>query len=579
MNNQRIRFSIFHRALLMSLALVTILIVAFVLVLAELGDMTRTIEGQGIQVDAQNHAIDAQRILVREQQDQQLLQQETFQAYSLYSKFIYWRFDSILTGDRLSTEQGDKAEKQLREKLVLITQLNEDMGEAVDVVAIYLDSFNKKIQETFELVQEEAPRFEITSKVGEAQTHSMAMNAIFEGILETGAGIVQKAGRGVSETGETVAAAAAKVKASSEAVQQQGAALNTDVLIILCVSSIGSVLIGVWLARSITQPIQRLTAVITRIDRDSDLTCRVTDLPAHEIGDIGHAFNRMLEKFNGIVGNMKDTAQDLSHSAVASAKVSQTTSQSAQQLMAEIDQVAAATNEMAATIKGINEHTSDAVQQANTAQAACREGQLIVAKTLEAIKSLEASTVEGVESVRKLAEHSERIGSVLDVIRSIAEQTNLLALNAAIEAARAGDAGRGFAVVADEVRTLAQRTGQSTQEIQSMTEALQQGTQHVVERMNANQGQASSALEKAAGTTAAIDRIIGAVQAIAQTNQNISRATDEQTRAADSIDQSVVRISHLTGDLSHAADQTSASGDQLARLVENLKAVVVQFKS
>ena len=247
-------------------------------------------------------------------------------------------------------------------------------------------------------------------------------------------------------------------------------------------------------------------------------------------------------------------------------------------MRSETDQVATASNEMAVTVKGINGHTDEAVEQARTAAEACRSGQQIIAQTMHAIETLADRIFESAESVRQLAGNADNIGSVLDVIRSIAEQTNLLALNAAIEAARAGEAGRGFAVVADEVRTLAKRTGDSTDEIQKMIERLQNDTQQVVTKMESSREQATTTLSSAGQTTSAIEHILTSVTAINSTNEQISHATQEQTEAAESIDQSIVNISQLTGDVSDAATKTAQASESLRAMVDELKRLVVQFR-
>lgn len=571
------RFTLFHRAMLMTMALLIILIIAFGLVIRGVKSITNTIEGQSAFITSQNQAIKTQNKLVHEQQNKLRLQTATFEAYGLYSKYLYWRLNSVASADSQSVSEGDKTEKQLRDKLKAIGKLSPDLGEATDGVALYLDDFNTDIKQAYDLATKGASSQQISGPMGSAQSQAIAMNSMFDAILSEAAQSVTDAGSGVLGAGEKLSKAAEQVQASSDSVQDQGHQLQKRIFLILAVAILVSVVVGWLLARSISRPLRRLSSVILDIENTNDLSKRVTYMGRNEIGDIGQAFNSMLEKFGVIIRDLSNAAEQLSKAADDSAAASSSTDQSVQQLRSETDQVATASNEMAVTVKGINDHTNDAVNQARSAAEACKSGQAIIAQTMHAIESLADRIFESSESVRHLAQHAEGIGSVLDVIRSIAEQTNLLALNAAIEAARAGEAGRGFAVVADEVRTLAQRTGASTDEIQGMIERLQNETQNVVKRMESSREQASSTLSGAGQTTTAIEGILSAVTAINSTNEQISHATEEQTGAAESIDQSIVNISQLTGDVSNAATRTAAASETLRQMVEELHRLVAQF--
>ncbi|MGE8408039.1 MAG: methyl-accepting chemotaxis protein [Pseudomonas sp.] len=244
----------------------------------------------------------------------------------------------------------------------------------------------------------------------------------------------------------------------------------------------------------------------------------------------------------------------------------------------EIEQVATAANEMSATAHDVARNAAQAAHAARGADQASREGLELVAVTRQSIDRLAADMDLAMDRVRALAGRSEQIGTVLDVIRAIAEQTNLLALNAAIEAARAGEAGRGFAVVADEVRNLAQRTQVSVEEIRHVIEALQNGTQEVVEAMHDGQRQAQDSTSRMEQAVPALQRVGEAVAVISDMNLQIASAAEEQSAVAEEVNRNVSGIRDVTESLAGQADESARISHALNRLANEQQALMAQFR-
>jgi methyl-accepting chemotaxis protein len=219
--------------------------------------------------------------------------------------------------------------------------------------------------------------------------------------------------------------------------------------------------------------------------------------------------------------------------------------------------------------------TSDASNHSNRSAQA---GQARVVETVQSIQTLTDNVQATSALVQNLADQSQDIGKVLDVIRSIAEQTNLLALNAAIEAARAGESGRGFAVVADEVRALAHRTQQSTLEIDKMVSAMRSGSAQALESMQTSSERANETLTLAQGAGESLTDITSSINQISERNLVIASAAEEQAQVAREVDRNIVNIRDLSMQSTQGANQISASSNELSRLAGDLNQVVARFK-
>ncbi|CAO3305565.1 methyl-accepting chemotaxis protein [Pseudomonas sp. P14-2025] len=249
-----------------------------------------------------------------------------------------------------------------------------------------------------------------------------------------------------------------------------------------------------------------------------------------------------------------------------------------QQLFREIDQVATASQEMTATSHDVAKNAAHAADAATRVDDATREGLQAIRNTNTAISEL-AQHIDGtMTDVGALADNGEKIGGVLEVIRSIAEQTNLLALNAAIEAARAGESGRGFAVVADEVRHLARRTQDSIIEIREVIETLQAGTLSVVHAMRHSQLQVASSVDEVQRTSQVLDRIGVQVEIIGEMTLQIASAAEEQSVASDEVSRTMVAIRDVTRGLAAQSEQAALIGHNLNELANEQQRIMGNFR-
>ena len=311
---------------------------------------------------------------------------------------------------------------------------------------------------------------------------------------------------------------------------------------------------------------------------EGDLGARVGYKHNDELGHIATAFNRMAEKFNGVIRELQGCAGQLASAAEETSVVTSQTREGIIRQKSETEQVATAINEMNATVHDVAHNAVHAAEATRKADQSSVEGKAVVDKTVDAIGEIATEVEQASEVIHELERESENIGSVLDVIKSIAEQTNLLALNAAIEAARAGERGRGFAVVADEVRTLAGRTQASTAEIEEMIIRLQTGANKAVNVMESSKSKTNVGVEQAAAAGSALATITSAVDRIAEMNTQIASAAEEQSAVTEEINRNVASISQIAEQTSTGAEQTAHASEDLSRLASQLNAVVVQFR-
>ncbi|WP_207063108.1 methyl-accepting chemotaxis protein [Motiliproteus sp. SC1-56] len=334
------------------------------------------------------------------------------------------------------------------------------------------------------------------------------------------------------------------------------------------------------ICNSIIRPLRRTTRAMHDIAAgDGDLTVRMDADGRDELSELAAGFNAFAEKVQHTVLQMRGIGEHLVSSAEDMAVVTEQANQSLGIHQEETHQVATAVHEMSATVAEVAKNAADAAASVQAVRERALDGQTVVRESVTSINRLAESVDEAAQSIQVLESEVQNIGGILDVIRSIADQTNLLALNAAIEAARAGEHGRGFAVVADEVRTLAQRTQESTEEIQGMIEQLQTGAGKAVSTIRSGREQAEISVTQANTAGEALNVITDEVLKAADMNTQIASATEEQSATVEMINQNVNNINQAFTETAGGADQVARSGVRLKELADDLHRLLGQFKA
>ncbi|MFJ4111116.1 methyl-accepting chemotaxis protein [Pseudomonas sp. NPDC089758] len=341
-----------------------------------------------------------------------------------------------------------------------------------------------------------------------------------------------------------------------------------------------ALLVGVaagWLITlQITQPLRQTLALAARIARGDLSQVEPVDR-RDEMGQLQASMQGMTLSLRELIGGIDQGVGHLSQAATQLAASSEDTKLRISQQREETDQVATAMNQMSATVQDVAQNAEQASLAATNADQQAQQGDQVVTEAIGRIEQLARQMDDCLAAMQHLAGESQRIGSILDVIKSVSEQTNLLALNAAIEAARAGEAGRGFAVVADEVRGLAQRTQQSTEEIEQLIESLHNGTDEVTSLLDNSKRLTEQSVELSRKAGDALSQITDTVSSIQGMNQQIATASEEQSVVAEQINRSVISVRDASDQTSAASEQTAASSGELEQLGQQLRGMVGRF--
>ncbi|WP_051207008.1 methyl-accepting chemotaxis protein [Saccharospirillum impatiens] len=371
-----------------------------------------------------------------------------------------------------------------------------------------------------------------------------------------------------SDSTERVQAAEA---ISSQAIAQSWIQLGVSLAVLVA--------IALWLPLSLSRPIANLRDRLNDLaSGEGDLTARLASDRADEVGQLAHHFNRLMEKLHQSMSHITRVNEELQNSSHILNQASRGNISLAQQQEGALEQVVTAVEELHGSAREVASNAERGSSTANDALDNVRTGTQRAAQANVKVNELKSQLDTATQASHVLAEEATSITSVLDVIRNIAEQTNLLALNAAIEAARAGEQGRGFAVVADEVRSLAQKTQQSTADIQQRIERLQQGVDKTVSAMQTG----SSMVQETAGNVSETQASFVAIEALMQDINDISAqiatATEEQSQVVSGITEHLVSISDYSKENTRHSQEIDQAADQLVDQSSQVQTVLSGYR-
>ncbi|GAA0394946.1 methyl-accepting chemotaxis protein [Pseudomonas veronii subsp. inensis] len=352
---------------------------------------------------------------------------------------------------------------------------------------------------------------------------------------------------------------------------------RTQTLGITAIALLLGILAAWVIAGQIVKPLRKALSVANRI-AEGDLSHDIQTRRKDELGQLQRSMTQMTLNLRELIGSISDNARQIASAAEELSAVTVQTRAGVNHQRDETEQVATAMNQMLATAQEVARHAEQASIAAGEANQQTELGDQVVMDAVAQIEHLAHEMARSSQAMIALQRESQKIGSVLDVIKSVSQQTNLLALNAAIEAARAGEAGQGFAVVADEVRSLAQRTQQSAEEIEGLIGGLHTGTQEVADIMDYSRTLTDNSVGLARNAGDALTEIARTVAVIQEMNPQIAAAAEEQSAVAEEINRSVLKVRDASEQTAAASEQTATASIELARLGTDLQRCVGRFK-
>jgi len=352
---------------------------------------------------------------------------------------------------------------------------------------------------------------------------------------------------------------------------------KTSIMILLAIVAV----VGA-MARVMTKDMIRPLKVIVqsmKLAAGGDFT-NATELAdrGDELGELNKSFTKMQSSFKALINHSINSSNQLTDSSKVMTKITTQTTNGVNQQHTETELLASAIEELATTIQEVANNAAETSVLTHETNKQIDSGNDMMANTIDAINSVSDDMNEASVVIGQLESDVKQIDTILSVIRNISEQTNLLALNAAIEAARAGETGRGFAVVADEVRSLAQRTHESTEEIQTMTEALQSAASNAVKVMENGKAHTQACVENANTTGACLSLAGEKVAEVSDRNNQIAATVEQQGIVANEVSRNVISIKDIAQETSEGSQMLSESSQQLKNLTIETQEILSKYK-
>ncbi|MDE2439919.1 MAG: methyl-accepting chemotaxis protein [Betaproteobacteria bacterium] len=393
-------------------------------------------------------------------------------------------------------------------------------------------------------------------------------------------GIDREADKLIDEIDKEAKTLAGEIEAQTlEKLADQGASTRLQLILIGAAFLIVGIILSLMIANTMINRLNALESGMKTVHANQDLTVQVNTAGNDELSSIANSFNSMLSDFRNVLGAVNASATSVSSASSQISRTSATLKEATETQSEAVLTSAASTEELTTSISAVASNASD-VQALSTASVSdTMNGCRLVDALVADITQVHESVANMAHAVEQFVESTHTITSMTQQVKEIADQTNLLALNAAIEAARAGEQGRGFAVVADEVRKLAEKSGQSANQIETVTQQIHTQSGLVATTIETGLASISASVTKAGSVKDALQNSQRKVEQANDGINEIAGSVREQEAASLEIAKNMERISHATEQTREASDEARQAAVSLGKMAEELKRMVSQFQT